>query len=139
MFDASKGQGRGQGPACQAPAWESASNLREVDLDYDGKVDAVATYEGGRMAREDMFFTHRKDPDVIRLYGDGKLIEKRRDTDGNGTFDVFEFFDSGRIVRIGRDTNGDGQPDKYDESIDPEEVPPEERGGKPEPDKDAGG
>lgn len=103
----------------------------EVDLDYDGKVDAVATFQAGVKMKEEVFLTHRQTADVLRLYGDGKLLEKRRDSDGNGVFDVFEYYDSGRLVRIGHDTTGDGQPDKYDERPDADQVPEEEKGETP--------
>lgn len=99
----------------------------EIDLDYDTRVDAIATYEGGVKIREEHFLPNRPKPHVIRLYSNGKLIEKQRDQDGDGIYETFEYFDEGKLIRIGRDTTGDGKPDAYDERPDPSEIPPEEK------------
>ncbi len=100
----------------------------EADLDFDSKVDIVASFEGGKKVQELAFLHHRATADVVRLFVDGKLAEKRRDMDGDGVYDVFEYFDSGRLVRLGRDTTGDGQPDEFDERPEAEAVPDEEKG-----------
>lgn len=100
----------------------------EADLDFDGRIDIVATFEAGRKVQEAAFLQHRAVPDVLRLFVDGKIAEKRRDIDGDGIYDVFEYYEAGRLVRLGRDTTGDGQPDEFDERPDTDATPEEERG-----------
>ncbi|MEY3015063.1 MAG: hypothetical protein RIT45_3798 [Pseudomonadota bacterium] len=94
----------------------------EMDLDFDGRVDETRHYKDGYkyLVELDLGFDGRTD--TWRYYQktqteDGKsvvrLVEKRRDTNGDGTVDVWEYFVAGSLVKIGYDTNGDGSPDRF--------------------------
>jgi hypothetical protein len=94
----------------------------EMDLDFDGRVDETRHYKDGHksLVELDMGFDGRTD--TWRYYQktqteDGRtvvrLVEKRRDTDGDGTVDVWEYYTAGSLQKIGYDTNGDGSPDRF--------------------------
>lgn len=94
----------------------------EMDLDFDGRVDETRHYKDGYkyLVELDLGFDGRTD--TWRYYQktqteDGRsvvrLVEKRRDTNGDGTIDVWEYYVGGSLNKIGYDTNGDGAPDRY--------------------------
>lgn len=94
----------------------------EFDLDFDGRVDEIRKYEDGNLkeVQLDLGFDGRLDTWMIYQMTkneDGKdvnrLIERRRDENGDGNLDVWEYYVKGKLQKIGRDSNGDGQPDQF--------------------------
>ena len=94
----------------------------EMDLDFDGRVDETRHYKDGvkHLVELDLGFDGRTD--TWRYYQqtkteDGKtvvrLVEKRRDTNGDGAVDVWEYYTGGSLQKIGYDTDGDGSPDRF--------------------------
>jgi hypothetical protein len=94
----------------------------EMDLDFDGRVDSTRHYKDGHVQRVELDLGFDGKIDTWRYYqltknDEGKtlnrLIEKRRDKDGDGAVDVWEYFTKGRLTKIGYDTTGDGSPDRF--------------------------
>ena len=94
----------------------------EMDLDFDGRVDTTRHYKDGHVQRVELDLGFDGKIDTWRYYqltknDEGKtvnrLIEKRRDKDGDGAVDVWEYFTKGRLTKIGYDTTGDGSPDRF--------------------------
>ena len=104
----------------------------EMDLDFDGNIDAEAHYKNGVITKRLQELTFDGRPDILKFYEDGKLIRKERDSDRDGKIDVWEYYEKGKIVRLGRDRDGDGKPEVFDEA--PEQPPElaEEPAEKPE-------
>jgi hypothetical protein len=72
--------------------------LVEMDLGFDGKVDSWSYFQ----------MTTGEDGKPVN-----RLVERRRDENGDGTVDKWEYYVKGNLSKIGTDTNGDGQPDQY--------------------------
>ena len=94
----------------------------EMDLDFDGRVDTSRHYKNGHIQRVELDLGFDGKIDTWRYYqltknDQGKtvnrLIEKRRDKDGDGAVDVWEYFTKSRLTKIGYDTTGDGSPDRF--------------------------
>ena len=94
----------------------------EMDLDFDGRVDTTRHYKGGYISLVELDLGFDGRTDTWRYYQltkteEGKavnrLVEKRRDTNGDGGVDVWEYYAGGKITKIGYDTNGDGSPDRF--------------------------
>jgi hypothetical protein len=85
---------------------------QEIDLNFDGKVDAVYIYdEGGKVVEENLDTNYDGKMDNWRSYKDGKVTLDKLDSDFDGRVDLWVYVDKGGIYRIERDLNGDGQPD----------------------------
>ncbi|MEE2830216.1 MAG: hypothetical protein VX498_13595 [Myxococcota bacterium] len=123
----------GEGP-------ETARMVRkEIDLNFDGKVDVIQLWKDGEMTQEQMdadfdgqiewtdFYSAGEriraewdtrfdgQPDVIRHYEDGKLSKLEMDTSGDQKMDYWEYYEGGVMQRSGHDTNGDGKIDQWGE------------------------
>ncbi len=94
----------------------------EMDLDFDGRVDTTRHYKGGYISLVELDLGFDGRTDTWRYYQltkteDGKsvnrLIEKRRDTKGDGAVDQWEYYTAGKLTKIGYDTTGDGAPDRF--------------------------
>ncbi len=94
----------------------------ELDLDFDGRVDEVRHYKAGHITLIELDLGFDGKTDTWRYYqltknDEGKtvnrLVEKRKDTNGDGAVDEWEYFTKGAITKIGYDTTGDGSPDKF--------------------------
>lgn len=94
----------------------------EMDLDFDGRVDSTRHYKEGHVSLVELDLGFDGKTDTWRYYqltknDDGKtvnrLIEKRRDRDGDGAVDVWEYYTKGRLTKVGYDTTGDGKPDRF--------------------------
>lgn len=94
----------------------------ELDLDFDGRVDETRHYKAGHITLIELDLGFDGKTDTWRYYqltknDEGKtvnrLVEKRKDTNGDGAVDEWEYFTKGEITKIGFDTNGDGSPDKF--------------------------
>lgn len=95
---------------------------QEYDLDFDGRVDETRHYKSGHVTLIELDLGFDGRTDTWRYYqltknDEGKtvnrLIEKRKDTNGDGAVDEWEYFTKGKLTKIGFDTNGDGAPDKF--------------------------
>jgi hypothetical protein len=94
----------------------------EMDLDFDGRVDSTRHYQDGHVTLVEMDLGFDGRTDTWSYYQlttgeDGKpvnrLIERRRDNDGDGTVDVWEYYTKGELTKVGTDTNADGTPDQF--------------------------
>ena len=95
----------------------------EFDLDFDGRVDETRHYKDGNVTliELDLGFDGKTDTwSYYQLTQDeegkpkNRLVERRRDQNGDGAVDVWEYYTKNVIVKIGRDTNGDGTPDAFE-------------------------
>lgn len=95
---------------------------QEYDLDFDGRVDETRHYKSGHVTLIELDLGFDGRTDTWRYYqltknDDGKtvnrLVEKRKDTNGDGAVDEWEYFTKGKLTKIGYDTSGDGAPDKF--------------------------
>ncbi len=94
----------------------------EMDLDFDGRVDTTRHYKGGNISLVELDLGFDGRTDTWRYYqltkteggkSVNRLVEKRRDTNGDGSVDVWEYYTQGKITKIGHDTTGDGAPDRF--------------------------
>jgi hypothetical protein len=94
----------------------------EFDLDFDGRVDETRHYKDGNVTliELDLGFDGKTDTwsyFQLTQNEDGKpvnrLVERRRDTNGDSAVDVWEYYTKGVIVKIGTDSNADGTPDQF--------------------------
>jgi len=106
----------------EGEAGKEALVREEMDLDFDGRVDSVRHYKDGNvtLVELDLGFDGRTDTwsyYQLTTGDDGKqinrLVERRRDANGDGKIDVWEYYTKGALLKVGTDTNGDGQPDQY--------------------------
>lgn len=98
-------------------AWTHVKNgylqKQEIDMNYDGKVDAVFIYDAsGRVVREILDTNYNGNMDNWREYEDGDLVLDQVDSTGDGRIDLWFHVDRGRIYKMERDTTGDGKPDE---------------------------
>ncbi len=94
----------------------------ELDLDFDGRVDMSRHYKDGNVTliEMDLGFDGKTDTwSYFQMTTDdagkpvNRIIERRRDTNGDGKIDIWEYYVKGNISKIGTDSNGDGQPDQF--------------------------
>ena len=94
----------------------------EFDLDFDGRVDETRHYKDGNLTLIELDLGFDGKTDTWSYYQltqneEGKpvnrLVERRRDTNGDGVVDVWEYYTKGVLVKIGTDSNGDGTPDVF--------------------------
>lgn len=83
----------------------------EMNLDYDGGIDAVDYYRNGDLYLREMALGADGRPRLWKYYEAGQLTRKERDTDGDGRAELWEYFEAGRLVRVERDVDRDGRPD----------------------------
>ncbi len=89
-----------------------ALRLREIDLNRDGKIDVVTTYDDlGNREREEMDTDFDGKMDVIDVYVAGKRQSSQVDTDYDGSYDLVRYYEAGKVRRKERDTNLDGRVD----------------------------
>ncbi len=87
----------------------------ELDLDYDGRVDLLNTYDAnsGVLVLQEMAMGFHGRLSGRRILRDGKVTSVEYDTDGDGVIDTWEFYEKQKLVRIGKDTNNDGKQDSF--------------------------
>lgn len=89
-----------------------ALRKREVDLNRDGRVDVITTFdELGNREKEEMDGDFDGKVDMVDIYVAGKRQSSQVDTDYNGSFDLFRYYEGGKVRRKERDTNLDGKID----------------------------
>ena len=93
-------------------SWFDASGQlekEEMDGDFDGRVDWVDHYQGGKRVLSKVDTDYDGQFDLYKIFESGRVRRKERDTNGDGNIDFWEYLDeSGRVVKIGRDVDGDG-------------------------------
>jgi hypothetical protein len=100
---------------------DKGEKVREqLDLDFDGKVDETIFFEKGQVVRKERDLNGDGKVDTWLFYEHGQLVRKERDTKGTGRVDYWEFWENGQIDRIGEDLDGDGNVDRWTRS--PESV-----------------
>ena len=115
----------------------------EIDLNFDGRVDKINTYnpETGKLAKVELNWDFDKGIDMVETYdAEGNLEEQSIDRDFNGEFDVLKhykgglpysrqidtnndgrwdiweyFTKKGDVYRIGKDQDGDGKPEYFED------------------------
>lgn len=86
-----------------------AIEKEEMDGDFDGRVDWVDHYQGGRRVLSEVDTDNDGAFDLWKIYESGKVRRKERDSNGNGKIDFWEYLDEqGTVVKVGRDVDGDG-------------------------------
>ncbi|HXX30054.1 MAG TPA: hypothetical protein VEJ89_04995 [Myxococcaceae bacterium] len=100
---------------------DKGEKVREqLDLDFDGKVDETIFFEKGQVVRKERDLNGDGKVDTWLFYERGQLVRKERDTKGTGRVDYWEYWENGQIDRIGEDLDGDGNVDRWTRS--PESV-----------------
>ena len=115
----------------------------EVDLNFDGRVDKINTYnpETGKLAKVELNWDFDKGIDMVETYdAEGNLDSQQIDRDFNGVFDVIKqykggllysrqidtdndrrwdlweyFTKKGDVYRLGKDQDGDGKPEYFED------------------------
>jgi hypothetical protein len=89
---------------------------QEMDINFDGKIDAVYLYEWSGKVKEEILDTdYDGRMDNWRSYEDGNLVQDQIDSDSDGKVDIWFYIDRGKIIRLEKDTTGDGKPDTVSE------------------------
>jgi hypothetical protein len=109
------------------------TTLEEFDLDFDGKFDLTVYYAQGKKVREEMDTNFDQKADIFKYYEDEKLVREELDTNFDGKIDQWQYFEAGRLDRIGYDTLGTGKVDKWDRTPEADETGPGEGAAAPAP------
>ena len=88
--------------------------FEEFDLDFDGRFDLRAFYQGGRKVREEMDTNYDQRVDFTKYYEGDRLVRIERDANNDGKVDEWQYYEAGKLDRIGYDTNGSGQVDRWE-------------------------
>lgn len=81
----------------------------EMDGDFDGTVDWVDHYQGGKRTLSEVDTNYDGTFDLFKIYESGTVRRKERDTNFDGTIDFWEYLDDqGNVTKVGRDIDGDG-------------------------------
>jgi hypothetical protein len=96
--------------------WNADNEKTEehTDLDFDGRIDEIVTFDHGLPARKSIDLDYDGKPDVTKFYADGRLQRIESDRDGNHMIDTWEYYESGELDRIGVDSDGDGEVDQWE-------------------------
>jgi len=88
---------------------EGKIEKEEMDGDFDGRVDWVDHYQGGKRVLSEVDTDYNGIFDLFKIYESGKVRRKERDSNGDGRVDFWEYLDDeGTVVKVGRDVDGDG-------------------------------
>jgi antitoxin component YwqK of YwqJK toxin-antitoxin module len=91
----------------------------ELDLDFDGKIDATDHYLNGIVRRREVDFQFDEETDIWKHFDEkGALMLIEADQSGDGKIDYWEHYTNGTIERIEKDTDGDSKPDIFKRSGD---------------------
>lgn len=81
----------------------------EMDGDFDGNIDWVDHYQGGKRTLSEVDTNYDRAFDLFKVYEGGTVRRKERDTDFDGKVDFWEYLDDkGNVTKVGRDIDGDG-------------------------------
>ena len=84
-----------------------------LDTDFDGRVDVVNVFESGNLARKEYDTNFDSVTDLWRYFEGGVIARKEADLDHNGQVDYWEYYEKGQIDRVGVDLDGDGSVDQW--------------------------
>jgi hypothetical protein len=84
-----------------------------LDMDFDGKVDQVNFYEKGVIVRKERDMLAAGKPSSWLFFEKGRLVRKEKDTNGDGKVDYWEYWEGDQVDRVGEDLDGDGNVDKW--------------------------
>jgi hypothetical protein len=91
----------------------------ELDLDFDGKIDATDHYLNGIVRRREVDFQFDEGTDIWKHFDEkGALMLIEADQSGDGQIDYWEHYTNSVIERIEKDTDGDTKPDIFKRSGD---------------------
>lgn len=93
---------------------------KELDRDYDGKIDAWHDYENGNLVRRALDEDSDGTADAWEDYRAGRMAAREVDRDHDGTRDAFYTFVGDSLVEEQHDANNDGVPDliiKYEDRL----------------------
>jgi hypothetical protein len=89
-------------------------SFEEFDLDFDGRFDLWTYYQNGKKVREEMDTNYDRRPDFTKYFEGDRLVRIERDTNNDGKVDEWQYYENGKLDRIGYDTSGSGRADKWD-------------------------
>lgn len=84
-----------------------------ADLNFDGKFDRYAYYDGGTVVRIESDYDRDGRIDEVQNFRGGALYRKDREMNLDGKFDTWDFYEGGKLVKRDRDTDGDGRVDQW--------------------------
>lgn len=89
-----------------------ALRRREADYDDNGIVNAIETFENGRLVRRELDTTNQGRLDTWDFFdgATGVRVKRERDANGDGRIDQWWSYEGDKVT-IANDHNGDGQPD----------------------------
>jgi len=89
----------------------------ELNWDFDKAVDMIETYDAeGNLEQQEIDRDFNGQFDVIKRYKGGLLYSRQIDTNGDGRWDLWEYFSKkGDVYRIGKDLDGDGKPEYFED------------------------
>ena len=85
----------------------------ECDLDFDKRIDIIATYAKGQVVKKELDTNSDGLVDRVRYLQNDMPIRSEGDRDGDGRVDIWEYFAGGKLVRVGTDDDGDGKADTW--------------------------
>ena len=89
---------------------------RITDLNHDGKPDMFEYFDGnGQLRRRESDYDDNNVVNAIETFENGKIVRRELDTSNQGRIDTWDFFDpsTGNRLRRERDANGDGKVDQW--------------------------
>ena len=89
-------------------------SFEEFDLDFDGRFDLWTYYQGGKKVREEMDTNYDRRPDFTKYFENDRMVRIERDTNNDGRVDEWQYYENGKLDRIGYDSSGGGRADKWD-------------------------
>ena len=94
--------------------WKDGAMVQEqIDADFDGQMEWTDFYSEGERIRAEWDTQFDGQPDIIRYYESGKLSKLEMDTSGDQVMDYWEYYEDGVMQRSGKDTDGDGKIDQW--------------------------
>ena len=93
---------------------------KDLDINWDGKVDEVIFYEKGLVVRKERDLSSAGRASLWVFYEKGQIVRKERDTNADGKVDYWEYWENNQVDRIGEDLDGDGNVDKWTKNPDAE-------------------
>ncbi len=85
----------------------------ESDLDFDRRIDIIATYARGKVVKKEYDTNSDGLVDRVRYIQNDLPIRMEGDRDGDGKVDLWEYYAGGKLVRVGEDEDGDGRADVW--------------------------
>lgn len=87
--------------------------IERLDTDFDGRVDVVNFFDSGALSRKEYDTNFDSRTDLWRYFEGGVIARKEADLDHNGQVDYWEYYEKGQIDRVGVDLDGDGSVDEW--------------------------